>query len=1078
VIMYHPRIIEKRLNAAAQNLKMEFEYHSIKQVDDANSHFKELVNPETGEPKRELDAEEKKWIRNEHTLCMCDYSYYATHYAFITDWTNRCIRFTPNIAQQIKMDIRSEMEGLGQSIEMMSLKARQLGISTEDEIAAAHRVQFYSYVGAVIGSCDPTKSAKMSKMMETNWDNQPFFLLPEMTVRKEGQLFEFGYQHSSVSIQHGSQFTGIARGSTSTVVHLCLNKKTLIRVEDGRVIPIEEIRDGQSTIGKNGRVIKINRICKSKRSNELTAEIQVWGTPTTLSCTRDHLVLTKRGWIPAHRITDNDWILYPVRPLTNKKKTIPIMMYGRYKRVGSQYGKLQEFPTSFALGRLCGFYLAEGSIDSSVSGNPKSVLFSINADEDERTRQWIKEAFPAESNGRLTNRRKNSKSAVLPFGCKGFADFLLQNFGEKDSKRIPDWAWDCDKEFAEGLVFGYLMGDGHFAARDNAIYATSIRSAILFGLRELIVSLGYGWSQISYRESGIYYNRNCKAVWILNIAGETAKNYRERNHQTLFTTNQGTGHWETYGNYIALSVLSNSDGLAESFYDLEVDDKDHAFLSACGIVHNSELSSFEDPEDSVDASLLRAVHPSVWVLMDFESTAMGRHNWWHRTWIYSKENWESGRARLRPVFLPWFVGKDIYPTATEMRTHPVPKDWQPPSIVIKHAEKAEAYVKANKLLRKYLGENWKMPIEQMWFWEKTRAEYAAKKELGKFYQEMCSNDLEAFQADTTSVFDVDVISAYRECARDPKGVYGIIGNQSEIPLRMHPERRDIDSNKPIIEVSCNWTQRGKPQTFDLVPLKFEGYSHFDPMGKLLIYEWPEEGELYGLGVDTADGLGLDRTVVEVCRKGSLLKNDQQSAEWVSPFVNAYDLWPICMAMGTLYSTMVNGSLRQAKQVIECKGNGENVQLELRKRGWRNFHQWMRYDNKRLNQNSSNKFGWFTNSWSRDMLMDMLIKALRDGWLDIFSPYFADEMADLQRDENRQSLRALYGGFDDRIMAMGMIYISLHILEVRGKQKSIFEQRLEYKNQQGQYPKYDVGPQGRDLELEKPGRRDIRLSSIR
>ena len=75
----------------------------------------------------------------------------------------------------------------------------------------------------------------------------------------------------------------------------------------------------------------------------------------------------------------------------------------------------------------------------------------------------------------------------------------------------------------------------------------------------------------------------------------------------------------------------------------------------------------------------------------------------------------------------------------------------------------------------------------------------------------------------------------------------------------------------------------------------------DFSNKLLIWEKPEEGSSYGVGVDTGDGVGLDRSVVEVLRAGTLERNERQCAEWASAYVNSYDLWPICMAMGTYFS---------------------------------------------------------------------------------------------------------------------------------------------------------------------------------
>src|SRR5947209_9729233 len=78
-------------------------------------------------------------------------------------------------------------------------------------------------------------------------------------------------------------------------------------------------------------------------------------------------------------------------------------------------------------------------------------------------------------------------------------------------------------------------------------------------------------------------------------------------------------------------------------------------------IHLSELADFNDPADLVEASLFRAVHPSPKVFMHLESTGNSNVGWWAETWRFNKAHWHEGKSRLRPVFLPWFMGVDIYP---------------------------------------------------------------------------------------------------------------------------------------------------------------------------------------------------------------------------------------------------------------------------------------------------------------------------------------------------------------------------------------------------------------------------------
>jgi hypothetical protein len=97
-----------------------------------------------------------------------------------------------------------------------------------------------------------------------------------------------------------------------------------------------------------------------------------------------------------------------------------------------------------------------------------------------------------------------------------------------------------------------------------------------------------------------------------------------------------------------------------------------------------------------------------------------------------------------------------------------------------------------------------------------------------------------------------------------------------------------------------------------------------------------------------------------------------------------------------------------------------------------------------------------------MMMDMLLKAVRDEWIDVYSPFFVDEMADLERDEFKQSLSAAYGGNDDRIIAGAIVFFSLHALELKSGQPMIASQRKAKLASQAFDPVYLPGFQGSDI----------------
>jgi len=482
--------------------------------------------------------------------------------------------------------------------------------------------------------------------------------------------------------------------------------------------------------------------------------------------------------------------------------------------------------------------------------------------------------------------------------------------------------------------------------------------------------------------------------------------------------------------------------------------------STPSVFHGSELAEWTNPEEDVDASLLNAVHETPHVFFILESTALGRENWWHRKWQLSKEGWDRGRAKLCPIFLPWYVGRDIYPDETWLLKHPIPPDWSPDDHMVHYAVRAEHYVKAHPRIRQFLGEHWVMPKEQLWWYEVTREEYTRANELNRFLAEVCCDDFEAFQSTNYSAFRTEVILNLREKQREPEGVYKLVGigeAREDIPPEYRPSFVEIDTSKPKIPIHAQWGQHD--YRYELVPIRFEGYDGSSD-GKIFIWDHPQDDFEYGCGVDTGDGIGLDGSIVEVLQKGDMQHNDKQMAEMASPYINAFSFWPWVYALGTYYSKNINGERRQARAVIDVQRNGESVQHELRKRGWANFHQWMRLDSKRLRLSESRKLGFVANAWSRPMMLDMLLSYINNQWCDIQSPMFVAEMESLERDDERQSMKAVFGGHDDRIMALGMILFSFHVLEARGPKMAIAEQRASLLASED--PVWDAGIQGRDM----------------
>jgi len=477
------------------------------------------------------------------------------------------------------------------------------------------------------------------------------------------------------------------------------------------------------------------------------------------------------------------------------------------------------------------------------------------------------------------------------------------------------------------------------------------------------------------------------------------------------------------------------------------------------VYHCSEVAEWLNAKEAIDASLIRAVIPTRWVFGVIEGTGAGKSGWWYETWLHSKAHWQDGTARLMPVFLPWYVGTDIYPTRDERRH--IPPDWQPQPETIQHANKAKDFVSQYDLLRKHLGSNWEMPREQMWWWEKTRAEYKAKRELGVFYSEVAADDLEAFNNPNPSVFDAELIMIYKSSVQRPAGVYALDGPSGFIDPKFKPAKHQIDRNREPVRLGDDVVLR---------PLRFSVAVNEEPAGRIFVWHPPEDGYEFGLGVDCSMGIGLDNTAIEALRKGTMHANDAQAAEFVSSHLNALQSLPWCHALARWYSVKINGELRQPLWCIETAAGGYLLQLELRKLRWTRFHKWLRaYDAKTLDKAKANLLGWATTGWSRDGLISKLMEYIANGWIELNSPWFVDEMEDLEADEERRKIAAAQGKRDDRIMGLAMILFSLHDLETRASAGTPARRPVHSGDEEEPAPVWRPGLQQVSVPIDSPER---------
>ena len=499
------------------------------------------------------------------------------------------------------------------------------------------------------------------------------------------------------------------------------------------------------------------------------------------------------------------------------------------------------------------------------------------------------------------------------------------------------------------------------------------------------------------------------------------------------------GYWEL--------AFSTDERAAVNRLDLvhgnQEQDIGRSFNPSCA--HISECAKLINADRSIDGGLMRAMIPSPKNLACFEGTGEGDVGWWPDKYIWNKKNYgkPGSGARMRPTFLPWFVGRDIYPTETDLITqgwYQIKDGWEPNEKTKAHAAAAERYAHANELLRKHLGPNWTMPIEQQFFFETSIKEYRENNRLHVWNQEMASDDRAALTSNFKSVYDPDLRMRYRDATIPPieiPGGYAVFGLKGKcgaddiVPKRFQPIGQNHRSAS--MKVTADWTKKYAPFEFELYPLRFNGYDEFDETGKILIWEWPKHGEVYAFATDNGDGKGEDRSVIQIIRKGGAERCDAQVAEFASDEISGVDLWPWALALGTLYSVKRDGRIQQPTCIPETnREGGQRLITDLELRGWKNFYE-ERVRNSTSRGVQSTRKGWHTSPQNRDDLILYGSSAIENEVIELNSPELVSEMDTFIRHPDGKK-GAAKGRHDDRLMALFLAFHALYASEARATGK--------------------------------------------
>jgi hypothetical protein len=500
-------------------------------------------------------------------------------------------------------------------------------------------------------------------------------------------------------------------------------------------------------------------------------------------------------------------------------------------------------------------------------------------------------------------------------------------------------------------------------------------------------------------------------------------------------SDRGIIEWSHIGNQVILQSGSMRGGIGQG--------------TTPNVVHISEASQYTNAVKQIDEGLLKAVTSAPGNFMVIETTGDG-DKWTADMWNNCKDNYWSGGARLLPLFLPWFMTPELYPSKSWILKYKIPEGWAPIPETQAMTLKCDAYVACTEMLRRVLGEAWKLPAEQKWYWEFNFLEHRRRGLEKSWTRQMPCDDFEALIGDRDKIIPEETVTQMEKTKKSVANtpVYMVAGDG--ISTKHEPIESMVwygEDSPPRLK--CNWKTKSQ-ETLEwmfvpLLPAIYAGMHDrvrasvektFDPLEKCLIWKEPEDGYDYAIGWDTGTGVGGDRSVISVNRKGLTdAEPDEQVAEFASDAIALQDIAWFAAPLAALYSKYMKDK-PHPKICIEMKRKyGDGPYHELKTAGFRRWHEWgSNFDVKvwREKVGKHGRIGWFTNEWSRPLLLSRFFGAVENGWYIVRSKWLAQELAEMEQKVTESGkTRADHeaGKHDDRVFAAAMSYFTLHQSDV-------------------------------------------------
>ena len=433
----------------------------------------------------------------------------AKHMYNIRSEDNRMITYVPNESQKIIERIRQEefarssKFGGSKKFKSIILKGRQVGGTTDTAMAIGDILLQLPLARALVLAHDDISTQIIYSKYKDWFNNLPdsveivnddgtsiiddFGNRLIIAIKPETESYS-GYQlkfknmtQSSMLVRTAGSGDNVGKGDTLNAFHLCLHKDAEIILSSGESVTIENIKAGDTVITSSGDIAKVSNKWYSGVKDTIT--VQTW-LADSINMTKEHKVLTQRGYIKAGELTKNDWIRQPKLSLSNEitEYHYKLPFTNNRKWFTSSGIKEDTIKLNYDFGYYLGYYLAEGHVKPQHKNKDRfsSVVFGYHVDENFID---IANKFASKYTEPKHKIRKGTKTKTTSYYCQFLAHLTNDICGRVEDKNIPEWFFKTNPEFIKGVIVGYLAGDG---SKQNTTYKkTKVNKPLQYSIEQI-----------------------------------------------------------------------------------------------------------------------------------------------------------------------------------------------------------------------------------------------------------------------------------------------------------------------------------------------------------------------------------------------------------------------------------------------------------------------------------------------------------------------------------------------------------------------------------------------------------------